>query len=163
RPMIIFFTFFFISNAALAQLDSQGWTILNPAGASKIIYVSSSGGNDATGVVNSPSDNAVGADPQKPAQAVKAFKTLEAASTRISSGEAAWVLLKTGDTFFENFNPLSGKSATEPMVLSYYGTGTTAPLLKVGSKFGLAKVFDVSNFQAIGIHFYAHTRNPNDP
>src|SRR5690606_17417998 len=136
RAMIIFFTFFLISYAAMAQLDSQGWTTLDPERTSKIIYVSSSGGNDATGMVYSPSDNAIGSDPQKPAETVKAFKTLEAASAEISSGEAAWVLLKTGDTFYENFKPLSGKSATEPMVLSYYGSGPTAPLLKVGSQFG---------------------------
>lgn len=149
---------------AFPQQNSQGWTVPDQSKASKIIYVSSSEGDDATAVVYTSASTEVGSDPQLPAKPVKAFKTITAAEAKVFNGDAAWVLLKTGDTFFEEIHPQSGKSLTEPMLYSYYGTENQLPLLKVGTGHAIKKCCrDFSHFWAIGLSFYAHTRNPDGP
>ena len=146
------------------QIDANGWTILNSANADKILYVSSSDGNDATGAVYTSSDTQVFANPINPT-AIQAFKTIDAAINEISNnGEAAWILLKRGDTFFEPLTLKNGKSSTQPIVYSSYGTSNEIPLLKTGDDhavdFCCGK--DLTHIWVIGISFYAHFRNPDD-
>ncbi len=67
-------------------LDKDGWTILKPSTDSRILYVSSSAGNDAAGKPYAPDDAAVGSDPFHPSGAIKPFKTIAAA---MKNGKAA--------------------------------------------------------------------------
>lgn len=155
---------FLLPLVAFSQKDANGWTILNPANADKIIYVSSSQGNDATGIVYTLPSSDIGSNPQNPGSTIKPFKTVAAAEAKVSSGQAAWILFKTGDTFYEEIHPKPGLSKTKPMVFSYYGTGTTVPLFKVGSGSAIKSCCKgFANLWVIGLSFYAHTRNPADP
>jgi hypothetical protein len=142
-------------------VDEKGWTILKPAKDSLIIYVSSSAGDDATGQVYAVNAPVVGADPQKPAGDVKPFKTVDVALKKVRSDSPDWLLLKRGDTWFESLPLRSGRSGTEPMVVSSYGTEGERPLLKTGAAPGVAyRTGDPHHIVVAGLHFYAHTRDP---
>ena len=144
--------------------DDQGWTLLDATQAEKILYVSTSAGDDATGTVYTLPSGAVGEDPQLPQGSVLPFKTVAAAAGKVRDGEAAWILLQRGDTFYESLVQKQGKSEQAPFVYSYYGAQGEAPLLKTGSKAGINVCCkDFAHFWMVGLSFYAHTRNPGDP
>lgn len=99
--------------AAYTRLSS-GYTDLtpvtgsvDPADDSVLIYVSSSGGNDANDGLTE--GNAVA--------------TIAKGSSLMRSGKPDHLLLKRGDTFAENIGIGSGASATAPCVVRPYGTG----------------------------------------
>lgn len=150
--------------AATGQLDEDGWTQLHPENTDKVIYVSSSEGDDASAEVYDFPNNAIGNNPQMPENPVQPFETVEAAEAHIASGDAAWVLFKTGDTFYEEIDPTSGKSNEAPLIYSFYGEGDELPLFKVDSGNAIHSCCGgFAHFWAVGLSFYAHTRNPDDP
>lgn len=94
---------------------------------SRIIYVSSSSGNDATAVYYSPEATIVGSDPFTPVGPLQPFKTLSAAYGQLRTGKADLMLLKRGDVWTEAI-PLwkkSGFSQQQPMLIAAYGPTTT--------------------------------------
>ncbi|WP_299618029.1 Ig-like domain-containing protein [uncultured Tenacibaculum sp.] len=143
-------------------IDSNGWTKLNPENASKIIYVSSEEGDDDSAEVYVHTDGVVGADPFLPSASIKAFKTVKAALTNVTNGEAAWILLKRGNTFTETLEPKSGASATAPFVYATYGTSKELPLILLDGKIGFRSLGELNHFYVIGIDFYAKKSDPND-
>jgi hypothetical protein len=93
-------------------LLSADWTQLNPSADSKIIYVSNAATSSGTGLTaNSP-------------------KKLNDALAMIRSGFPDWLMLKRGETYpgIPNWNK-SGRSASERIVITSYGTGAR-PVLK---------------------------------
>jgi len=148
-------------------VDEDGWTVLQPAPDSRLIYVSSRAGDDAGGVVYAPDSPAVGADPFKPAGPVRSFKTIAAAMAHARDEHPDWVLLRRGDVWRECV-PLmpSGRSATEPFVLTAYGDGPERPQLRPGpDRFGLR--FDSRNgfhdIALVGLELYASPKDPESP
>ncbi len=145
--------------------DADGWTVLTPSADTRIIYVSSSLGDDATGGPCSPADAAVGADPFLPAGEVRPFRSVAAAMAQAREGFPDWVLLRRGDVWQEAVPGVpSGRSRPEPFVLSAYGAGPDRPVLKTGADRPL--VFDEAGFHDVAIvslHFYASTRDPGSP
>lgn len=93
----------------LLTVDADGWTVLNPSSDSRMIYVSSSTGNDAN---NGLSEG-------------RPKKTIDNARQLIRHGYPDWILLKSGDTFSEGTIGLgkSGRSVDEPIVFTSYGSG----------------------------------------
>ncbi len=147
-----------------SQQDAEGWTILDPTKADKVIYVSNSEGDDGDAQVYELPSSAIGNDPFFPSSNIKAFKTVEAAISGIVDGEAVWVLLKRGDTFTTGLQPKSGKSADEPFLYSSYGSSNQPPLLKTGAESGVWHCCTaLENFWVVGLSFYAHTRDPDSP
>jgi hypothetical protein len=147
-----------------AQLNADGWTILDPNKAEKIIYVSSSIGNDNNGMVYPFPSSTIGEDPFLPANPIQAFQSVEAAISSIEEGEAVWVLLKRGDTFYKTLRPITGKSIDQPFLYSSYGTSNKLPLLKTGSNAGVFHCCKaLEHFWVVGLSFYAQTRDPNSP
>lgn len=102
-----------------------GWTTLTPGPETRITYVSSSTGNDANS----------GATANLP------VRTIAAGVAKLRAGKPDWLLLKRGDTWTETLGnwTKTGKSATEPMVVSVYGTGTQRAFLRTGSTTGLLR------------------------
>lgn len=97
-------------------LDAQGWTILTPSGDSRLIYVSTSG-----------SDSNDGLSDTTPKQTIAAGMAL------LRDGYPDWLQLKCGDTWDEGIGwGVSGRSASEPMVITSYSTGAR-PLLRRAS------------------------------
>lgn len=88
-------------------LDANGWTILEPAHDNITYYVSSTGSNSNDGLSEgSP------------------LLTIAEARNRLRDGFADWILLRRGDTFTGvEWIQRSGRSASEPIVISSYGTG----------------------------------------
>ena len=152
------------SIATVSAQSTGGWTALNPANASKMVYVSASDGNDGTAQVYAPTSATVGSDPFHPAGSVRAFRTVAAALSQTSEGEAAWVLLKRGDVFYEGLETRSGASPSRPFLYASYGSSRQPPLLKTGANSGFSHCCNsLNNFWVVGLSFYAHTRNPDDP
>jgi hypothetical protein len=109
--------FLSISGAAQAQALTDGWTTLTPSPDSRLIYVSSSAGNDANN----------GLSPSTPK------RTLASAYGLVRSGYPDHMLLKKGDTFYEGISwTKSGRSTAEKAVLGSYGAGAR-PMLLTGS------------------------------
>lgn len=98
----------------------SGWTALRRSADSRVVYVSSSTGNDAND----------GLTPDKPK------KTIAAGYALLRHQRPDWLLLKRGDTWD---TPLgwwkkSGRSASEPMVVATYGEDTARPRLNTGKE-----------------------------
>ncbi|MBI2839096.1 MAG: hypothetical protein HYX75_12320 [Acidobacteria bacterium] len=132
---------------ASGQIDN-GWTVYEPDTDTRIIYVSSTDGNDAYD----------GRSPLTPK------KTIRSAVALARGGHADWVLLKRGDIWFASLPVKSGRSMSAPFLVSSYGASTTRPLLKTGAKGGISMCCKSHRFIAVvGIAFYAHTRDFNSP
>lgn len=144
---------------------ASGWTTITasaPSGegstfsgaGTRKVYVSNSAGNDA--------NDGSSATP---------LKTLAAGLALLRNGSPDWLLLKKGDTWTDErlgFITQSGLSATEPMLISAYGTGAR-PLIKykaIVSTFPAVGFLSATNgnfFALIGIEFYDYTRDPANP
>lgn len=103
--------------------DSGYWTDLQPSPDSRLIYVSSSTGNDANS----------GLSPQQPKATIAAGKAL------MRNGFPDWLMLQRGDTWAGSFGQwlVSGRSASEPAVVSTYGSAELRPQIATGTQDGL--------------------------
>ena len=128
---------------------AAGWTEFPKSADALTIYVSSSGGDDAND----------GLSEAKPVKSLAKGKSL------VRSGFGDHLLLKRGDVWTAGFGEWtkSGKSASDPMVISTYGDAVERPLLKTGASEGLAVYKTVNYIAVMGVHFYAHTRDPKSP
>ena len=131
------------------SVDAQGWTVVGPAADSKVVYVSSTAGNDANSGTSASSP----------------VKSLARGESLLRNGSADQLLLKRGDTWSEAFGTWdkSGRSDNEPMLIGTYGSGTN-PLLKTGTSNGLTTGgTPVSHLFLQGIHFNASSRDAGTP
>ena len=125
-----------------------GWTVLTPSADSRIVYVSSSSGSNAND----------GLSASTPKASIAAGKAL------LRLGFPDWMLLKTGDTWDESLGQwkVSGRSATEPMVVSSYGTSPLRPLLRTGTDNGIitdgggGSPQRIDYLSVVGLHFIAN-------
>lgn len=125
------------------------WTTLVPSPDSRLIFVSSSEGNDAND----------GLSPERP------VRTIARGCELLRDGEPDWLLLKRGDVWEENIGwwGKSGRSASERMVVTSYGEGDRPRLLT-----GTSSVMSMSNntprrFLAFtGFSATPHERTPSD-
>ena len=132
----------------------MGGQIITPSADTRTIYVSSSTGNDAN---NGLSPNS-------------AVATIAEGLSLIRDGSADHLLLKAGDTFVDQsfgWLPFSGRSGTEPILISSYGTGAR-PLIETPANSDLAigalnHGTVGSNIAIIGLDFYDYTRDPSNP
>src|SRR5688572_16560227 len=124
--------------------DAQGWSVVNPASDSKVIYVSTSGNDGNTGQ-----------------SASSPVRTLARGESLLRDGYADQLLLKRGDTWNEAFGmwDKSGRSDAEPLLIGNYGSGAL-PQLNTGSRNGLTTgTNDVNHLFVQGIHFNASSRD----
>lgn len=98
--------------------DSLEWTVFVPSVDSRVIYVSTTDGNDANS----------GLSPAQPK------RTIAAAYQLVRDGFPDWVLLKRGNVWSESFQDWQkgGRGANEMMVIGSYGVGAR-PVLNTGS------------------------------
>ncbi len=151
--------------------QDYGFTLANPSNDTRIVYVSSSEGNDANSGLS----------------ALAPKRTLYAAHRALRSGSPDWMLLKRGDTFdgadyqqrlgreLGGSNTegdytwyLDGRSPSEPMVLASYGTSTVRPIIIASSaltdpapgRVGLY-ITTQKNLLVSGLDFYAAACDPS--
>lgn len=147
-------------------VDAEGWSTFLASPETRILYVSSSDGNDATAVVYHPSDDAVGRDPFNPVGIVKPFANVDTALKRQRSGMPDWVLLKRGDTWRGPITEQQlppGKSGDEPRVIGAYGplTQPRPQITGKGTGFRLGGPHHGTQHVAIvGIEFYNSWQDP---
>lgn len=121
--------------AGIGSYDAEGWTDLvpttgsgDPSDDSKMIYVSSSIGSDSYNGLSGTVDGG-GVGPKL---------TIQAGYALLRDGYPDWLQLKRGDLWNEEdleigaAGTLSGLSASEPIVITAYGTGAR-PLIKNGA------------------------------
>jgi hypothetical protein len=143
--------------------DSNGWSIFTPSQDSRLVYVSSSNGNDTTAEYYLPTSPNVGSDYQSPAGPIKPYASLAAAISQLRNGYPDYLILKRGDSWTgAGIAAKAGRSTNERSVITYYGTDHARPLLKTGGNTGLS-LTSASYSAIIGIKFYSHTRDPNFP
>lgn len=135
--------------AGIGDIDSNGWTELAPSIDSRVIYVSSSSGDDAND----------GLTPET------ALNSIDSANKKLRDGYPDWILLKRDDTFLQ---PLlggwkNGRNEDEPMVISYYGDSGQRPLIKLTDTFIDWNGNGRSNIALIGIDFYRAISDPDSP
>ena len=124
------------------------WTTFKESADTQKVYVSTSDGNDAND----------GSAPEK------AVKTLAKGISLLRDGMPDWMLLKRGDVWLESLGEWkkSGRSSTEPMVVMTYGDQEARPVLKTGSQTGLLAIAGpLQHLAFVGLHLYAHTRDPD--
>lgn len=139
----------------------EGWTIFKASQESIIVYVSSSEGNDETGMAYTTQD--IGDDPFIPDRHIvlKPFKTFKSAFNKTRNNKPDWILIKRGDSLFESINVRNGKSLTEPFLIATYGINNSNPIFNTADKIALQICCSSSSNIAIqGLDFYAHTRDP---
>jgi hypothetical protein len=147
----------------LPPQDVNGWSIFTPSSDSRLIYVSSTDGNDGTAQTYLPADAEIGADYQNPVGSILPYATISAAFAQARSGYPDYVIFKRGDTWTGGgMTALAGRGISERSVITSYGASTTRPLFKTGGNtcVGLTSALYSA---VVGIHCYAHTRNPADP
>ncbi|MCZ6835945.1 MAG: right-handed parallel beta-helix repeat-containing protein, partial [Planctomycetota bacterium] len=89
------------------------------------------------------------------------LRTIEAGKDLMRDGMPDWLLLKRGTVFYDRIGSWdkSGRSASEPMIITGYGSNSARPRLLTGNETGIG-IFSgdhVNNFVISGIHFEAHT------
>ena len=126
----------------LTDSVSLGWTPLLPSPDSRIVYVSSSLGDDGND----------GLSIATPKQSVRAGMAL------LRDGFPDWLLLRRGDSWDESFGipNLSGRSPIERMVVSAYGPSAERPLLRTGTDDGMTIQTGTrsDSFAVVGLHFW---------
>lgn len=130
----------------------EGWTRVIPSPDSRIIYVSSSQGNDAN----------PGFSPEQPKKTILAGKAL------MRNGFPDHLLLKRGDVWSnESIGNIMypGRSPDEPALIGTYGVGPR-PLLKTGDQTGIriqgggaSNPINRSNIIIMGLHLKSQTKD----
>ncbi|MCB9651792.1 MAG: hypothetical protein H6730_35120 [Deltaproteobacteria bacterium] len=138
----------------------DGWTVFEPSADTRIVYVSSSVGDDAwTGLVPEPN----GTDGPK--------KTVAAGIAQLRDGSPDWLLIRRGDVFVDEVLgnwPISGRSESEPAVIATYGSAVDRPRFEVSRTFfetinggGVSR--NRSHVRLLGLHVLSYGKDPDDP
>jgi hypothetical protein len=139
----------------LGDLDpvEYGWSGLKASADTRMIYVSSSSGNDSN----------TGLSPNG------AVRTASRGYALLRNGHPDWLLFKAGDTFTGGVSggsawDKSGSSAAEPMVVGAYGSGPRPKFKTNGGSFiNVSQNTLLQHVAFVGIHMYANRRDPGSP
>lgn len=126
---------------------TTGWTELSPAPESRVIYVSSSQGNDSNNGLSESTP----------------VKSLDRGMALLRSGQPDWLLFKRGDTFTGSFGrfEFAGMSESKPMVISAYGSGARPRFITGTSPaFNLAGGFERKHIAIMSLHMEPGTGHP---
>jgi len=139
--------------------DESGWSIITPSEDSRLIYVSSSLGDDETAEFYAPRDIL---DIQNPVK-IKPYKTIHAAIAQSRQGFPDWILLRRGDQWevAERAELKAGRSVDERSVFTSYGQSPDRPVITRSDGKEMLRIWTSRNYVAVtGISFYADERDP---
>jgi len=133
--------------ACVLNVLSADWTDFSASGDARVVYVSSSGGDDAND----------GLSPVTPKRTIAAGKAL------MRDGFPDWLLLERGDSFDEPIGQwiASGRSTSEPMLIGGYGNAAERPVVRTGAAGGIATFAGgaspsrIDHVALVGIHLLA--------
>ena len=138
--------------------DESGWSIITPSEDSRLIYVSSSSGDDETAEFYAPRDIS---DIDEPGL-IKPFRTIEAAYLNTREGYPDWILLRRGDVWevHDRIQLNTGRSVTERSVITSYGSSEQRPIIKSDTS-EVFRIWSHRRYIAItDLAFYAYKRDP---
>nr|WP_321465562.1 hypothetical protein [uncultured Desulfobulbus sp.] len=154
------------------QKNAEGWTIFSPSIDSRIVYISSTSGDDSTCTYHLP--GTVGADVFYPSSATPCA-TYKKALTFAREGYPDWILFKRGETFTIDISgaqsglyavvPTSGRGAAEPSFTGAYGGNGASPIVQIDAGVGQAIRIQRGspNWIAVAnLDFYSFTRDPSN-
>ncbi|MEI6602927.1 MAG: DNRLRE domain-containing protein [Clostridia bacterium] len=125
-----------------------GFTSLQPSSDSIMVYVSNDSGDDTN-----------------PGTQALPVKTLTKAATMVRTGYPDWILLKRGEAWttqgLGDFK--SGRSETEPIVVTYYGASGARPRLDLNDSFVNHIYGRVYHQRFVGLHLNNYLADPADP
>ena len=138
-------------------LDPNGWTVFTPSSDTRTIYIS----------------NSIGVDTNDGLSQSTPVKTITKGKSLLRNNYPDWLLLRKGDVWTDETIGnvcLSGRSATEPMLISAYGSGAR-PMMKTNPSVNSDGIYTSCNGSAgigdylavVGLDFYSYTRDPNSP
>jgi len=138
----------FTIDKSFAQGGSNGWTTFTVSADSRVVFVSSSMGNDAW-------DGLSASTPKR---------TIAAGKALLDNGKPDWLLLLRGDVWDESLGQWtkSGRSPDEPMVVGSYGGSPERPLLRTGAADGVTTTGGggapptTEDVAFVGLHFWAN-------
>ena len=136
--------------AADERSRENRWSTFDPAPETRIIYVSSSRGDDAN----------EGTSPDAP------LASIEAGLKELREGKPDWLLLRRGDTFEDSidWNDRSGQGPEAPKILGSYGEESQRPQVRSGARVGIDFCCgSQSHVAVLDIDFYAQARDPDHP
>lgn len=142
--------------------DETGWSTFEPSEDSRLIYVSSSEGDDESGEYYAPQDIRDLENPEN----IKPFKTIHAAIDHTRKGYPDWILLRRGDEWEIKARAelKAGRSITEHSVLTSYGTSPSRPIISKSDGREMIRIWSNRNYVIVsGISFYAKERDPQSP
>lgn len=124
----------------------NGWTVVTPSGDSRLVYVSSSGGDNGND----------GLSEQYPKATIASGRAL------LRDGYPDHLLLKRGDRWEESIADwnLAGRSTQEPMMVGAYGTGDAPSLIGL-SRYGYDR-YD-AHVVFMSLDLYIPARDPGNP
>jgi|GEM_PF-1426065 len=144
-----------VTEASGARSDEGGWTTFDLSSDSRIVYVSSSEGDDAND----------GLSPQHP------VRTPSRGATLVRDGSPDFLLLKRGDTWrgqdigtdrvSRRFK--SGQSKEHPLVISSYGDSHERPRLEINGSFVDHDGNERNYVAIVGLAFVSYPKIPGDP
>jgi len=139
--------------------DESGWSILTPAADSRLIYVSSSLGNDTTAEFYAPRDVN---DIQDPGL-IKPYKDIHVAMKHVREGYPDWVLLHRGDSWNveANIELKAGRGLFDRSVLTSYGESTIRPMIKSTAARTIIMWGGTNYVAVMGLSLYANERDPH--
>ena len=142
------FNAFLLFHATPTQ--TTGWTDLSPSAGTRQIFVSPRGSDSNSGLSQS-----------------RPVRTIGKAYSLMRNGRPDWMLLERGAIFNESFPSWrkSGRSASEPMVVTTYGPGSQRPKIRTGSSSGLISADNQvrRHLRFVGLEIFPHTRSNEVP
>lgn len=132
------------------SLNAAGFTVVTPEAGDRVVYVSSTGGNDGNSGLSSDAP----------------LKSIAAAKALVRAGTGDQLLLRRGDRWNESFGvwTKSGRGTASPLVIGAYGTGDR-PVVATGSAMaitvGSSSAPVVNHLAIMGIRFWADARDPS--
>lgn len=134
------------ASAAADNQTTDFWTHFTPSSDTRLIFVSSSEGNDSNS----------GLTPATP------VKTLVKAESLVRDGYPDWMLLKRGDSWRESmpFWTKSGRSPTEKLVVGAYGEGNQRPQIRSEEVAAIRTHgnMEVKHVAFVGLHLEPYAR-----
>lgn len=131
------------------NLSSDGFTQFTRSADTRVIYVAANGDDDNDGLTT--------ATP---------MRTASAAYRKLRNGMPDWLLFKSGDTFRGNLGTISksGRSSSEPMLISTYGEGPRPIMLSPGNNWA-AKFFQTNGDHVafVGLHIISEDKDFTRP
>jgi len=123
----------------------QDWTPFSPSADTRFVYVSSASGNDAFN----------GLSPSSPKRTIAAGRSL------LRNGFPDWLLLERGGVWDEVLGSswnLSGRSASERLLVSSYGSSPERPLIRTGFQTAFSAFAGTPNnhIAIVGLHFWCN-------